>query len=125
MSRPNYDVIVVGAGPAGIFAALELTQAAPVRLLMLDKGPSLNKRRCPARETGRCMKCATCALVTGWGGSGAFSDGKLTLSSQVGGLLAAELFTPFGFGRRAGRLAAIAAAAIATPILLFVVPLVA
>ncbi len=88
MTQPEYDVIIVGAGPAGIFAALELTRSASPRILMLDKGPSLDKRRCPSREKGRCMKCATCALVTGWGGSGAFSDGKLTLTTQVGGLLA-------------------------------------
>jgi uncharacterized protein len=88
MNQTAYDVIIVGAGPAGIFAALELTQSRHPRVLMLDKGPDLEKRRCPNRETGRCMKCAICALVTGWGGSGAFSDGKLTLTTQVGGLLA-------------------------------------
>ncbi|MGD8795010.1 MAG: FAD-dependent oxidoreductase, partial [Anaerolineae bacterium] len=88
MTQPDYDVIIVGAGPAGIFAALELTRSARPRLLILDKGPDLEKRRCPSREKGRCMKCATCALMTGWGGSGAFSDGKLTLTTQVGGLLA-------------------------------------
>jgi uncharacterized FAD-dependent dehydrogenase len=88
MSQKDYDVIIVGAGPSGIFAAMELTDSARPRVLILDKGPALDGRRCPARETGRCMKCATCALVTGWGGSGAFSDGKLTLTTQVGGLLA-------------------------------------
>jgi len=88
MKRPDYDVIIVGSGPAGIFAALELTDSAYPRVLMLDKGPSLDKRHCPCRETGHCIKCATCALMTGWGGSGAFSDGKLTLTTQVGGLLA-------------------------------------
>jgi uncharacterized FAD-dependent dehydrogenase len=88
MRQTDYDVIIVGAGPAGIFAALELTHVARCRVLMLDKGPPLDKRRCPSREKGRCMKCATCALMTGWGGSGAFSDGKLTLTTEVGGLLA-------------------------------------
>jgi uncharacterized FAD-dependent dehydrogenase len=88
MSQTEYDVIIVGAGPAGIFAAMELTRSAHPRVLMLDKGLDLEKRRCPSREEGRCMQCATCALMTGWGGSGAFSDGKLTLTTQVGGLLA-------------------------------------
>jgi uncharacterized FAD-dependent dehydrogenase len=88
VKQRDYDVIIVGAGPAGIFAALELTHSVRLRVLMLDKGPDLDRRRCPSREKGRCMKCATCALVTGWGGSGAFSDGKLTLTTQVGGLLA-------------------------------------
>ena len=87
MTQHEYDVIIVGAGPAGIFAALELTRAAERRVLMLDKGPALEKRRCPSREKGRCMKCATCHLMTGWGGSGAFSDGKLTLTTDVGGQL--------------------------------------
>jgi hypothetical protein len=88
MVQPDYDVIVVGAGPAAIMAALALTQSARPRVLMLDKGPALDKRRCPSREQGHCVQCPTCALMTGWGGAGAFSDGKLTLTTQVGGLLA-------------------------------------
>lgn len=88
LTKTDYDVIIVGAGPAGIFAALALTDSARTRVLMLDKGPAITQRHCPSREKGRCMKCATCALMTGWGGSGAFSDGKLTLTTQVGGLLA-------------------------------------
>ncbi len=81
------DVIIVGAGPAGIFAALELTKETQLSILMLDKGPDLNKRRCPASRGLGCINCDPCALLCGWGGAGAFSDGKLTLSTEVGGWL--------------------------------------
>ena len=82
----NYDVIVVGGGPAGIFAALELSQAAKLRVLLLEKGKDISGRRCPVRDTGSsCVECKPCNLVCGLGGAGAFSDGKLVLSSQVGG----------------------------------------
>jgi len=82
----SYDVIVVGGGPAGIFAALELSQAAKLRVLLLEKGKDISGRRCPVRDTGSsCAECQPCNLVCGLGGAGAFSDGKLVLSSQVGG----------------------------------------
>jgi uncharacterized FAD-dependent dehydrogenase len=83
----KFDVIIVGAGPAGIFSALELTQNTGLRLLMLDKGPDLDKRKCPASRGLGCVNCDPCTLLSGWGGSGAFSDGKLTLSTEVGGWL--------------------------------------
>ncbi|WP_287152613.1 NAD(P)/FAD-dependent oxidoreductase [Candidatus Solincola tengchongensis] len=82
----DYDVIIVGAGPAGIFAALELVKRDGMRVLMLEKGPDIEERECPAR-VGRCRKCRTCAITSGWGGAGAFSDGKLSLSPEVGGWL--------------------------------------
>ena len=82
----HYDVIVVGAGPAGIFAALELLSAPKLRVLVLEKGRDIEKRRCPARQTA-CVGCKTCDIMTGWGGAGAFSDGKLTLTGEVGGWL--------------------------------------
>ena len=85
-----YDVVIVGAGPAGIFAGFGLKKAAESKVglsvLILDAGPEATKRRCPARESGKtCTKCACCHLHTGWGGAGAFSDGKITLSPNVGG----------------------------------------
>jgi len=83
----KFDVIIVGAGPAGIFSALELTKSTQLSVLMLDKGPDLDKRRCPASRGLGCINCDPCALLCGWGGAGAFSDGKLTLSTEVGGWL--------------------------------------
>ncbi len=84
--RNNYDVVIVGAGPAGIFTALELTKAKQdLRVLIVDKGMEIDKRKCPARMTGECVNCSPCAIVNGWSGAGAFSDGKLSLSQEVGG----------------------------------------
>ena len=84
----KYDVIIVGGGPAAIFAALELSQASDLDILLIEKGRDIDKRQCPARDTGEpCPPCSPCNLVCGLGGAGAFSDGKLTLSSQVGGRL--------------------------------------
>jgi uncharacterized FAD-dependent dehydrogenase len=88
MSDKHYDVVIVGAGPAGIFAALELSKRSKLRVGILDKGPDIDDRNCPAREPGgSCRNCQPCAILTGWGGAGAFSDGKLTLSPAVGGHL--------------------------------------
>lgn len=86
--RMKYDVVIVGAGPAGIFAALELCRQEGVRILLLDKGAALGKRKCATLgEYGRCKRCEPCAITCGWGGAGAFSDGKLTLSPEFGGSL--------------------------------------
>jgi uncharacterized FAD-dependent dehydrogenase len=85
----KYDVIIVGGGPAGIFSALTLVNSQKsIRILLIEKGDLTNKRICPARLNKKgCILCSRCALVSGWGGAGAFSDGKLTFSSEVGGWL--------------------------------------
>jgi len=83
----NYDVIIVGAGPAGIFASLELSDAG-LNVLLLDKGGGIDARVCPIQKgSEHCVLCSPCHLVSGFGGAGAFSDGKLTLSTEVGGRL--------------------------------------
>ncbi len=85
--NPKYDVAIVGAGPAGIFAALELSRKSDLRVAILDKGPPIEKRHCPARDGQACAYCNPCSIMSGWGGAGAFSDGKLTLSPAAGGYL--------------------------------------
>ncbi len=84
----NYDVIIVGAGPAGIFSALELTRAGISNILILEKGKPVDKRFCPiGSSTPSCIECKPCSIMSGWGGAGAFSDGKLTLTTEFGGWL--------------------------------------
>lgn len=88
-TQRKFDVIIVGSGPAGIFAALELSGKAPgLRVALLDKGPDLPDRKCPSNRRGAsCRQCRPCSVVSGWGGAGAFSDGKLTLTTEIGGWL--------------------------------------
>ena len=82
----DYDVIVIGAGPAGIFTALELDRLSPdKKILVVDAGSAIERRACPARTSGQCAHCKTCSIMNGWAGAGAFSDGKLSLSEEVGG----------------------------------------
>lgn len=83
----NYDVIIVGAGPAGIFSALEIAKGASLKILILEKGANIDKRKCPASRGYGCLNCNPCNVLHGWGGAGAFSDGKLTLSTEIGGWL--------------------------------------
>jgi len=77
----KYDVIIVGAGPAGIFSALELSEKTNLKILVVDRGQDIDKRKCPASRGFECVHCEPCAVLSGWGGAGAYSDGKLTLST--------------------------------------------
>ena len=87
----TYDVIIVGAGPSGIFTAYEIRQKNPsLKVLLIEKGHSIEKRKCPKRKTGICVNCNPCNITTGFSGGGSFSDGKLSISEdgEIGGDLA-------------------------------------
>ena len=81
------DICIIGAGPAGIFTALELLrQNSKKRIVIVEKGKPVEKRKCPKAETKECINCRPyCNITTGFSGAGAFSDGKLSLSYEVGG----------------------------------------
>ncbi len=88
MKTNQYDVIIIGAGPSGIFCAYELIKSRPeLNILMIEKGRPIEKRVCPKRTTKSCIGCQPCSITTGFAGAGAFSDGKLSLSPDVGGNL--------------------------------------
>ncbi len=84
-----YNVAIIGAGPAGIFTALEIVKLRPEwKVVLIEKGEKIEKRKCLLREGyEKCPTCKKCGLLCGWGGAGAFSDGKLTLTPEVGGHL--------------------------------------
>lgn len=83
----NYDVIIVGAGPAGIFTALEAKTLNPEKnILLIEAGRKIDKRSCPKSKTNKCVSCKPyCHITSGFSGAGAFSDGKLSLNYEVGG----------------------------------------
>lgn len=83
-----YDVIIVGSGPAGIFAAMECVRYEK-KVLIIDKGRLIRERKCPIVEgtSTACLNCSSCSIVSGWGGAGSASDGKLTLTAGFGGNL--------------------------------------
>lgn len=82
------DTLIIGAGPAGIFTALELlNKGYKGKITIVEKGAAIEKRACPKAKTGVCVHCRNCHITTGFSGAGAFSDGKLSLSADVGGEL--------------------------------------
>ena len=86
----KYDVIIVGAGPGGIFSAYELIKRNPdLKIAVYESGYPLEKRRCPidGKKVKSCIKCKTCAIMSGFGGAGAFSDGKYNITNDFGGTL--------------------------------------
>lgn len=81
-----YDVAIVGAGPGGIFSAYELKKIDPeLKVAVFEQGHELEKRRCPSPD--HCLNCRTCAIMSGFGGAGAFSDGKYNITNDFGGNL--------------------------------------
>lgn len=86
----KYDVIIVGAGPGGIFAAYELIKRnKDLKIAVFEAGSPLEKRHCPidGARVKSCIKCKTCAIMNGFGGAGAFSDGKYNITNDFGGTL--------------------------------------
>ena len=80
-----YDVVIVGAGPAGLFSAYELIESnSNLKILLLDKGKFANHRVCPMKKTGVCANCNPCGILSGYGGAGTFSDGKLNYVPKLG-----------------------------------------
>ena len=80
-----YDVVIVGSGPAGMFAARELDDGGIGSILLIDEGKTARKRHCPMEIDGICHKCETCNVMHGVGGAGTFSDGTLNLRPDIGG----------------------------------------
>ena len=86
----HYDVIIIGAGPGGIFSAYELVNKNPnLKVAVFERGNSLEKRICPISEgkVNQCINCPQCSIMSGFGGAGAFSDGKYVITNDYGGTL--------------------------------------
>ena len=84
----NYDVIIIGAGPGGIFGAYELIEKNPdCKIAVFEAGHELAKRKCPidGKKIKSCISCKSCSIMSGFGGAGAFSDGKYNITTRFGG----------------------------------------
>ncbi|MBQ8388710.1 MAG: FAD-dependent oxidoreductase [Clostridia bacterium] len=90
----NYDVIIIGAGPGGIFSAYELKKQRPeLRVAVFEAGHELSRRKCPidGKKIKSCISCKCCSIMSGFGGAGAFSDGKYNITNDFGGTLHAYI----------------------------------
>ena len=86
----HYDVIIIGAGPGGIFSAYELSALRPeLKIAVFESGKPLEQRHCPidGEKITKCINCPQCSIMTGFGGAGAFSDGKYNITNEFGGTL--------------------------------------
>ena len=86
----KYDVAIIGAGPGGIFSAYELLKKnEKLKIVVFEAGYPLEKRKCPidGEKVKSCIKCPVCAIMSGFGGAGAFSDGKYNITNDFGGTL--------------------------------------
>ena len=85
----KYDVIIIGAGPGGIFSAYEFAKKSDLKVAVFETGNFLDKRRCPidGKKVKSCINCKTCSIMNGFGGAGAFSDGKYNITNDFGGTL--------------------------------------
>ena len=85
-----YDVLIIGAGPGGIFTAYELMERRPdLKVAVFETGHPLNRRKCPidGEKVKSCIHCKCCSIMSGFGGAGAFSDGKYNITNDFGGTL--------------------------------------
>ncbi len=80
----TYDVIIVGGGPAGLFAAWYLMEHSRLKVLLIEKGKAPLKRKCPNHRIQKCAECDPCNILSGIGGAGLYSDGKLNFNSKAG-----------------------------------------
>ena len=87
MQNVSCDVAIIGAGPAGLFAAYELALNSDASVIVIDKGKDIKKRKCPLAHFTKCLKCEPCNILCGLGGAGGLSDGKLNLRADIGGNL--------------------------------------
>ena len=115
----TYDVIIVGGGPAGLFAAYHLKEFSNLKVLLIEKGRDSLKRKCPNNRLQKCVQCEPCNILSGIGGAGLYSDGKLNFIPRLGktdltqfmplpqaqALIdeSEEIFTRFGMDAKVGR----------------------